>query len=277
VHRGTWGHILDYFSENQLLQHLHTFRYNIEGIPVEPARVASLLRCLPNVRVLDLIFEAYETNIDSNRPPIHMPNLLQLSLRPTTCLAYIEAPKLLHLNQGRYPFERLYTTPHLLERFGIKIWHLVVNEPMSKAINKAYAEGVGPRFESIRTIQIKTSSTFEWVFHISGIYIIDFTYPTTPQAVNLFFLDLLRRPGALPSLSIIKTYSFPSWELLFEVLRRRNTAQMHRLQELVFPNFPVLAILSRLVKLLQGHTDAYTSRDIDEVIYKRRMNRSLYV
>ena len=52
---------------------------------------------------------------------------------------------------------------------------------------------------------------------------------------------------------------------------------MHRIQELVLPNFPVLAILSRLVQLLQGHTDVYTNRDIDEVIYKRRMDESLYV
>jgi hypothetical protein len=51
---------------------------------------------------------------------------------------------------------------------------------------------------------------------------------------------------------------------------------MHRIQELVLPGVPVLAILSRLVKLLQGHTDVYTNRDIDEVIQKR-LDQSLYV
>jgi hypothetical protein len=101
------------------------------------------------------------------------------------------------------------------------------------------------------------------------------TYPI--KSPNFFFLDLLRYPGALPNLSTIKSRRFPSWELLFEVLRRRNAAQMYRLQELVFPNFPILAILSRLVKLLQGHTDVYTNRDIDEVIYQRCLDESLYV
>jgi hypothetical protein len=52
---------------------------------------------------------------------------------------------------------------------------------------------------------------------------------------------------------------------------------MHQLQELVLPGFPILAILSQLVKLLQGRTDVYTDRDIDEVIYKRAMDERLYV
>jgi hypothetical protein len=277
AHHNTLGHILDYFSENQLFQHLHTFRYNSATIPVEPARMASLLRCLPNARVLDLIFEPCKTDIDSNHPPIYMPNLLQLSLKPIAWLACIEAPNLFHLSQRRYHFESRYATPHLLEHFGINISYLIVDETISKAISEAYAEGVGPRFESLQTIQITTSSTVKWVLHLSSIRTIDFTHPTTFQAVNLFFLDLLRHPGALPSLSIIKSYRFPSWELLFEVLHRRNAAKMHRLQEFMFPNFPVLAILSRLVKLLQGHTDVYTNRDFDEVIHQRCLDESLYV
>jgi hypothetical protein len=112
------------------------------------------------------------------------------------------------------------------------------------------------------------------VVHLPSIRIIDFAYS---GALNLLLLDLLRHPGALPNLSTIKNRCYPCWELLFEVLRRRNVAQMHRIQELVLPSIPVLAILSRLVKLLQGHTDVYTNRDIDKVIYKRHMDKNLYV
>jgi len=272
AHRDMLGHILDYFSQNQLLQDLHTFRCNIYIIPVEAVRIASLLCAFPNARILDLIFEPYETDMGFNHPPIYMPNLLELYLSPIAWLAYIEAPNLLHLRRPAFPPEDRYATPHLLEHFGTNISHLVVDGTISKAISKAYSESVGPKFESLRTIHITDSSNTEWVCHLSSIRIIDFT-----KSPNFFFLDLLRFPGALPNLSVIKTCSFPSWELLFEVLRRRNVAQMHRLQEFVFPNFPVLTILSRLVKLLQGHTDVYTNRDIDEVIYKRRMDRSLYV
>jgi hypothetical protein len=122
-----------------------------------------------------------------------------------------------------------------------------------------------------------TTLTGEWVFHLSSIHTIDFAFTDYSRVLNFFLLDLLRHPGALPNLSTIKTGGFPAWELLFEVLRRRNMAQLRPLQELVFPGFPILAILSRLVKLLQGHTDVYTNRDIDEVISKRWGDKSLYV
>jgi hypothetical protein len=112
------------------------------------------------------------------------------------------------------------------------------------------------------------------VVHLPSIRIIDFAYS---GALNLFLLDLLYYPEALPNLSTIKIDSDACWELLFEVLRQRNMAHMHRIQELVLPGVPVLAILSRLVKLLQGHTNVYTNRDIDEVIYKRLKDESLYV
>jgi hypothetical protein len=273
-YRNTLGHILDYLSQNQLLQNLHTFRFNTFIIPVEPARIAWLLHELSNARVLDLILGPYQTDIGSNHPPITMPKLLELYLRPTALLACIAAPNLLHLGRSRFHSEGRYATPHLPEHFGTNISHLVVDGTISKAINKAYSEGVGPKFNSLRTIQITEPSNTEWVCHLSSICGVDFPDRYTSQAPNFFLLDLLRHPGALPNLSTIKTYSFPSWELLFEVLRRRNAAQMHRLQELVFPIFPALAILSRLVKLLQGHTDVHTNRDIDEVICKRGMHKS---
>jgi hypothetical protein len=112
------------------------------------------------------------------------------------------------------------------------------------------------------------------VIHLPSIRIIDVKHSET---LHFLLLGLLRHPEALPNLSTIIIRGHPCWELLFEVLRRRHTARMHRIHELVLPGVPVLAILSRLVKLLQGHTDVYTNRDIDEVIRKRRMDKSLYV
>jgi len=89
THRDAVGHILGCFSENQILQDLHTFHCATYNITVEPARIASLLRCLSKARVLDLIVRKSETDIAA---PIHMPNLLELSLTPLAWLAHIEAP-----------------------------------------------------------------------------------------------------------------------------------------------------------------------------------------
>jgi hypothetical protein len=241
-YRNTLGHILDYFSQNQLLQNLHTFRCDTFTIPVELAQIASLLRELSNVRVLDLILGPYKTDIGSNHPPILMPNLLELYLRPTALRACIAAPNLLRLGRSRFHSEGRYATLHLPEHFGVNISHLVVDRAISKAISKAYSEGVGPKFKSLQTIQIADSSNAEWVSHLSSVRVIDFIYPI--ESPNFFFLDLLRYPGALPNLSTIKTHRSFSWELIFEVLRQRNAAKMHRIQEFVFPNFPVLTILS---------------------------------
>jgi hypothetical protein len=110
------------------------------------------------------------------------------------------------------------------------------------------------------------------VLHLSHIHTLDISTLT----LDIFLLELLRHPLALPDLSTIKSDGYPFWELLFEVLRQRNTAQMHPLQELVLPGFPVFTILSRVIKLLQGHTDVYTNRDIDEVIRQRLIHNSLY-
>jgi hypothetical protein len=266
-------HILDYLCEHQFLQDLHTFYCDSFPIRVEAVRIASFLRCLFNARVLGLIFGESEANIASTYTPIHMPNLLELSLKPIDWLAHIEAPNLIRLGYGSYRIDN-YVAPHLSEHFGNKISYLVVDGTMSRAINDAYSNGVGPKFESLRTLQITDFYAAEWVVHLPSIHTIDFEYSET---LHSLLLGLLRHTGALPNLSTIKFHCCLFWELLFEVLRRRNRTKMHQIQELVLPSVPVLAILSRLVKLLQGHTDVYTNRDIDEVIYKRCTDESLYV
>jgi hypothetical protein len=277
THRDTVGHILDYLGQHQILQDLHAFDYSSRTIHVEAVRIASLLRCLSKARVLRLILGESETDIASTYPPIHMPNLLELSLMPIAWLARIEATSL-RFFESCYPrIEDNSTILHLSEHFGGKISHLIVESTMSGAIDKAYSSGMGPKFESLRTLQVHDSSAVKWAVHLSSIRVIEFTSRFDSWSLNSFLLDLLRHPMALPNLSTIKIYGFPCWELLFEVLRRRNTAQMHRIQQLVLPSFPILTILSRLVKLLQGHTDVYTNRDIDEMIYTLSTHESLYV
>jgi hypothetical protein len=93
------------------------------------------------------------------------------------------------------------------------------------AISNAYSEGVGPKFKSLQTLQIRTSLALEWVVNLSGIRILDLSTLT----VDILLLELLRHPGTSPNPSTIKSDGCPFWGLLFEVLRQRNTTKIHPL------------------------------------------------
>jgi hypothetical protein len=88
-------------------------------------------------------------------------------------------------------------------------------------------------------------------------------------AGNMFLLKMLENPEACPRLYTIAMGAYPLWELLFEVLRKRNSSSMRRITEIRFPRLPVLQLLWRLVRLLSGETSIFTNRDVDGVIAKR--------
>jgi hypothetical protein len=80
---------------------------------------------------------------------------------------------------------------------------------------------------------------------------------------------MLENPEACPRLHTIAILDYPLWELLFEVLRRRNSSGVQRITQIYLPGLPVLQLLWRLVRLLSGETSIFTYRDVDEVIEKR--------
>lgn len=88
-------------------------------------------------------------------------------------------------------------------------------------------------------------------------------------AGNVFLLKMLENPEACPRLHTIAILDYPLWELLFEVLRRRNSSGVQRITQIYLPGLPVLQLLWRLVRLLSGETSIFTYRDVDEVIEKR--------
>jgi hypothetical protein len=94
-------------------------------------------------------------------------------------------------------------------------------------------------------------------------------------AVNSFLLCLVRNPTQCPHLHTLKVAGYPSWELLFETLRRRNAMQVAQMKQVIIQTYPHLVILSKLVKLLQGRTDVFSSRDIDSIIERRAKHQSM--
>ena len=88
-------------------------------------------------------------------------------------------------------------------------------------------------------------------------------------AGNAFLLKMLENPEACPQLHTIAISHCPLWELLFEVLRRRNSSDIQRITQIRLPRLPVLQLLWRLVRLLSGETSIFTHRDVDDIIAKR--------
>jgi hypothetical protein len=94
-------------------------------------------------------------------------------------------------------------------------------------------------------------------------------FPRGEMAENHFLLKMLENPEACPRLHTIAIAGYPLWELLFEVLRKRNSSGVQRIARITLPRLPVLQLLWRLVRLLSGEKFVFTNRDVDEVIAKR--------
>jgi hypothetical protein len=86
---------------------------------------------------------------------------------------------------------------------------------------------------------------------------------------NSFIRDLLCNPEACPQLQTIRLDEYPVWELLFAMLRERNKRGFPIIKQIFLRGYPAAPILSKLVMLLRGRSDVYTTRSIDEVIYRR--------
>jgi hypothetical protein len=106
---------------------------------------------------------------------------------------------------------------------------------------------------------------------LSRLEFVEFSveYFDNDTAGNWFLLEMLGNPEACPRLRTIAISHYPLWELLFEVLRRRNSSGLQRITQIRLPHLPVLQLLWRLVRLLSGKTSIFTYRDVDEVIEKR--------
>lgn len=94
-------------------------------------------------------------------------------------------------------------------------------------------------------------------------------FDSTRPILDGFLLDMLENPTACPNLNTIKSSRYPTWELLFEILRCRNKLNHKSIKQLSLLAYPAPPILTPLVLLLQGRSDIHTRKNISEVIYRR--------
>jgi len=123
-----------------------------------------------------------------------------------------------------------------------------------------------------KSIKFTSNTCPKYITPLSRLEFVEFSVEDIDNATagNRFLLKMLENPEACPRLHTITISDYyPLWELLFEVLRRRNSSGLQRITQIRLPHLPVLQLLWRLVWLLSGETSIFTSRDVDEVIYKR--------
>jgi len=122
-----------------------------------------------------------------------------------------------------------------------------------------------------KSIEFMSNTCPEDITPLSRLEFVEFSGEDidNARAGNRFLLKMLENPEACPRLHTIEIPDYPLWELLFEVLRRRNSSGVQRITQIRLPRLPVLQLLWRLAWLLSGETSIFTYRDVDEVIAKR--------
>jgi hypothetical protein len=190
-----------------------------------------------------------------------MPRLQSLTLPSLALYSCIDAPNLIKLDLsadtiiGEMPVETNDTThlqkltlpARLMNNAGVSM-HSLWNSNSIKFISDICPQDITP---------------------LSRLESVEFSHRVTAAAANEFLFKILESPKACPQLSVIRISGYPLWELLFEVLRKRNSSGLRRITQITLPRLPVLQLLWRLVRLLSGETAVFTNRDVDEVIVKR--------
>jgi hypothetical protein len=169
---------------------------------------------------------------------IDAPNLLELSLDSNTIIgkAPVETNASVHL-------QKLTLPANLMNDVGVSMQSLW-NSKSLKFVSYTCPQDISP---------------------LSRLESVEFT----GKVANEFLLKILENPEACPQLSTIAISHSPLWELLFEVLRKRNSSGLRRITQITLPRLPVLQLLWRLVQLLGGETAVFTNREVDEVIARR--------
>lgn len=208
---------------------------------------------------------------------ITLDKLLYLNLDPSVICDYLEAPNVTEVHLTRQILPRL-SSPTI----GTSVSLLSIIPEIFEHINRDSTPlTIQARWPSLRTLRFVYNNRLpdsqfpvKTTLSLRTLQILD-AYSSN---LNLddFMSGLLHVPDACPHLHTIKIYSQPTWELLFEVLRRRNRLNITGIQHLTLPRYPTPVILSILVSLLQGHSEAYSTKDIDEVITRRSEEPTMY-
>lgn len=264
------------FTENNALQHLQTFEFKAPFIPTLLILSNKLLASLTKVRSLKLNWfpvsgpeTADNLLVEADLPSLVMQDLQTLTLEPASLLKYIEAPQAFKISL----IEGL-PGPMRDELTG-SISQLTVSSAIFDSLNSTPLRNDAVRWRRLERIALESNTLSSTVVNLTSLRVLELSSSYHPiegrrlLSINGLLVELLRHPAALLSLEHLKTYRMPCWELLFQTLRKRNSARLGSLKILSFIIIPARPILSRLVKLLHGDAEVYTTRDFDLVIDRR--------
>jgi hypothetical protein len=223
--------------------------------------LGSLFQSTVNVKSINLWIRGHQI-LSTN----HMPTVEVLTVFPPDLLSYLDLPNLMELTilkTSGYITPRPIPTNLGPEIIRLDVPGFIFN--MSNAPSSLETFTLRYRYMTLRSsISPGVINRFAFLEEISFNTDLD-----EREVGDEFLMEILRNTGSCPRLHTIKFREFPLWEPLFEVMRRRMTENVQQITRLAFPVLPHIYLLRRLVQLLGGASNVYTTRNVDEIITKR--------
>lgn len=263
--------VLHSFVKEDPLQNLEDLQV-FSFIPCDASLLGSLLQSAINAESINVRVNALNIAFSDDIPPIK-PNLKLkvLSLYPPSLLNYYDVPNLVELKITG--LTRADILPRINFRLGLQIikldvpgWifdtsHIASSQetPIRKhryvKLSSKMSPGILNQFSRLEEIHLNSGGPFRAIDR---------------EVTDSLLVELLRSDGICPRLYTIRFRAFPRWEPLFEMMRQRITQTVQQITCLGFPVLPHIYLLRRLVQLLGGTSTVHTTRNVDEIIYRRR-------
>jgi hypothetical protein len=249
--------LIQSFTVGYPLKELEDFTFNCR-ILCHENYVASLLQSAVSARVIRAVGlnDMIPTSLRMERQ--RMPRLQSLTVPSLGLYSCIDAPNLIEL--AFYSNQIMSTMP-----VNTASAHLQKLTLPANLVH--YADMSGYSLWNSKSIKFISDVCPRDITPLSRLESVEFSRGA--MASNEFLLKILESPEACPQLQAIAIEGYPLWELLFEVLRKRNSSDLRHITQITLPHLPVLQLLWRLVRLLSGEIAIFTNRDVDEVIGKR--------
>jgi hypothetical protein len=218
--------------------------------PAPPRLLLRYLKSLTDLEDLQYHHEKPYTEI-LNEPPTRLESLKRLTLTNETFLQYLELPFLVDLwidavgGGGTEGEHANNSTSEVKSTDSLESSLKLFQENRYPAIQTLTWNG-SVSYETLRHCSVITTS-------ITSLRKVVFSEAYARKDANDFCEVLLRLPTACPNLETIAFHCYPSWDLLFHMLLRRNFmpgSTVTPLRSIHLPGYPSKTFLTPLIDLL---------------------------
>jgi hypothetical protein len=256
--------VLHSFVKEHRLKNLENLEI-ISQSPFNGSLLGSIFQSTVNIKSITLWILKY--HVPDILSTSHMPTLETLTVNQPDLLHYFNSPNLMELRimKRSRPLtpraSHINVAPEIIKLY-VPGWIFDVNNapssPETFTLKHRY-------IHLTSRISPGVINRFAFLEEISFNKVIG-----EPKVAHRFLMEMLRNTGSCPRLHTIKSPMLLLWEPLFEVMRRRMIDNVQRITRLVLPRIPHIYLLRRLVQLLGGASNVYTTRNVDEIIRRRR-------